>query len=250
MLIKTKIHNRTIGGKCWSFVNLFEERVDVNPDIVQFITADDDKAISLGMLDMEANQIAHWGKGIGLKQKNTVCLMMLNRPDFVAFWIGMGKIGVSTALLNTNITGKGFIHSVDVSLKHSEVKVLVVDNDIVGSLTDEIRDLKDKGYQIFLWNELSKKLNALPISRPPKSYRDSVLESDPLVMIFTSGTTGLPKAAKITSTKFFIGGLPLSVMGYLKPGVRSYGCLPLYHSAGGMLGVSACLQTGATMVIR
>ena len=56
--------------------------------------------------------------------------MMLNCPEMVAFWIGMGKIGVATALLNTNTTGKALVHTVSVATKDSEIKMLIVDQDL------------------------------------------------------------------------------------------------------------------------
>jgi len=52
--------------------------------------------------------------------------MMTNKPEFISIWIGMAKIGVSSALLNVNTTGKGLIHGVTVAVKSSEQKIFVV----------------------------------------------------------------------------------------------------------------------------
>jgi acyl-CoA synthetase (AMP-forming)/AMP-acid ligase II len=38
--------------------------------------------------------------------RDTVAVMVLNRPEMVASWIGLGKIGLASALINTNSTGK------------------------------------------------------------------------------------------------------------------------------------------------
>jgi fatty-acyl-CoA synthase len=67
---------------------------------------------------------------VNLKEKDTVALIMHNRPDFVAFWLGVSKVGVRTALLNTNVTGKALVHSVQVAVADSKTKVMQCKRDI------------------------------------------------------------------------------------------------------------------------
>ncbi|CAM9955980.1 unnamed protein product, partial [Hapterophycus canaliculatus] len=71
-----------------------------------------------------------------------------------------------------------------------------------------------------------------------------------LLYVYTSGTTGLPKASKITHLRFFAGAALFSVTARLRPDDRVYCALPLYHSSGGMLGVGGCWRAGCTLVIR
>jgi len=72
--------------------------------------------------------------------------------------------------------------------------------------------------------------------------------TDNFGFIYTSGTTGLPKAANIMHVKFCsMGSLPL--MSGLEAGDRLYTCLPIFHSAGGGIGVVGCILTGSTLVL-
>ena len=65
--------------------------------------------------------------------------------------------------------------------------------------------------------------------------------------IYTSGTTGLPKAAKVTHARMYgLGGVG-RLLG-LGPGDVLYTCLPLYHTAGGGLGVMICLLQGPELL--
>jgi hypothetical protein len=191
MLGKVKIHGFLKKGKVWSFADLMESRVDINPNIVQIVTAEDGQVTTLGMMENEANRFANWGKDVQkLKQKNTVCLMLFNKPHFVSFWYGMSKIGVSTAMLNTNITGKPFLHSVRVSVANSDSKAVVIDDELEQTLSLEIEELSKEGVTVFVWSQLCAAASSCPATRPPRSCRNEVYENDPLIFIFTSGTTG------------------------------------------------------------
>lgn len=251
MLYMMKVHGY-FTPKFWSVVDMMESRFDEVP-CTQFISVETGEEVSTAQVDQLANKFAHWGHDVQqLKQKNTVCLMLHNRPEFVSFWIGMAKIGVSTALLNTNITGKPLLHSVEVSVAASEHKLLVIDDDIVETLSDDLVELRSHGVTVISWSDLQSQLSEhnCPIIRPPKTCRDQIKESDPVIFIFTSGTTGLPKAAKISSTRMFMMTLPFRTMGYLGLGSRIYCVLPLYHAAGGVSCAVAALLSGATVVLR
>jgi fatty-acyl-CoA synthase len=251
MLITLKQHSKK-NGKVWSYVDDFERKVDKEADVIQFIFVENDEYISRQALDRRANQIGHWAHSdkVNLKQRDTVAFMLLNRPDYVAFWLGVSKVGVRTALLNTNITGKALIHSVTVAVQDSQTKVLVVDGEIRDQISDEIQELQSQGVRVFYWDEASRIVDTFPTDRPDRALRNQVVERDPFLYIFTSGTTGLPKAGKISHTRFYLGSMPVATFCYLKPGMRMYTCLPLYHSAAGMLGVGGVLRTGGTMVVR
>ena len=191
MLLKVKVHGFLIQGRVWSLADLIESRVDKNPYTVQIITAEDGDVTTLGMIDMDANRIANWGKDeLKLQQKNTVCLMMHNKPGFVSFWYGMLKIGVSTAMLNTNTTGKSFLHSVRVSVAMSDHKVVVIDDELRGTLSSEIEELEREGVNVISWSSLLSSVALFSSTRPPRSCRSLVKEDDPALFIFTSGTTG------------------------------------------------------------
>ena len=52
-------------------------------------------------LERRANRYAAWALDQGLKPGATVALFMENRPDYLAIWFGMAKVGLSNALINT-----------------------------------------------------------------------------------------------------------------------------------------------------
>jgi len=63
-------------------------------------------------LDARANRYARWARARGLGKGDAICLMMANRPEYVAIWLGMARAGVATALINTNLAGPSLAHSI------------------------------------------------------------------------------------------------------------------------------------------
>lgn len=288
MLYYSKQHSRRYGNKPFSIATYLEDIVSKHPSRVQFITVEDGVEVTLGEIESRANQVAYWGHKIAsLHLRDTVALMMLNRPDFFAFWFGLAKIGVTTAFINTNVTGKALLHSVDVATKDCEKRILVIDGDLRSQISES--DMKEltgtMNVHVYFWDDLlSQRIIHLPQTRlviddtdsdsenggsnvnrssardtdsdndrhhrNVQSRRHEIMERDPLLLIFTSGTTGLPKASKISQSRFYLATLPYRFMCNLGPTDRIYNCLPLYHSAGGMLGLAAALRSGACMVLR
>jgi acyl-CoA synthetase (AMP-forming)/AMP-acid ligase II len=73
----------------------------------------------------------------------------------------------------------------------------------------------------------------------------------PIFYIFTSGTTGLPKASITTHMKVFRAGTQFGVnVMSLKPEDTYYCALPLYHSNALTVGFGSCLSSGATLALR
>jgi fatty-acyl-CoA synthase len=243
MLKDVKGHEKVVKkNKKWNFVDFFEGTVDADPDNVLFIVAEDGSEHTRGAVDEEANGLAAWAHSLGLKQRDSVALMMPNRPAFFAFWLGMAKVGVSTGLLNTNLMGKSLLHSVELAVRGSSQKVLVVDAELMDGLAAELPQLKALGIQVFSWDDVAHGVMTIRAGaaggssgggsgRPGKEGRSEITPSDTLILIYTSGTTGLPKASKISHTRYLNGGSMMKVFCYLKPGDRQYCCLPLVNIA-------------------
>ena len=80
---------------------------------------------------------------------------------------------------------------------------------------------------------------------------DKVVAGDTAFYIFTSGTTGVPKAALFPNVKIVAGSTNITKAGYrLTSDDCMYNCLPLYHSTGLILGLCACIQVGASTFIK
>ena len=80
--------------------------------------------------------------------------------------------------------------------------------------------------------------------------RREVTLRDRALYIFTSGTTGPPKAAIVTHRKVMNWSLWFSGLTNAGPNDRMYNCLPMYHSVGGVVAVWSVLLAGGCVVLR
>ena len=240
--------------KNYSVADIFEEKVDRDGDFVQIITVEDGIKHTLISLEKTANMVAHWGISEQLQTTDsTVGLLMLNRPEHVSVWLGLAKIGCSTAMLNTNISGSSLIHCIEISLKRTDKKIVIVDDDMYGkTMTEEDKNaIRALGIRLFPWSELLKASASLGYERPPRNMRANMGPKDTLMYIFTSGTTGKPKASRISHLRYESGCFPYQKICNLDGKVdRVYCALPLYHSSAAIMGFGACMKHGITMVLR
>jgi fatty-acyl-CoA synthase len=202
--------------------------------------------------DARANQFADWGLSAGLKAGDTVALFMENRPDYIAFWTGMAKIAVRTALINYNLAGAGLAHCVRIV----DCKAIVMNPELAPQFASA-RGQVDLPLGAFVLGgpadglvQIDGAVDRAAKSRVDRSIRAGVKGGDVALYIYTSGTTGLPKAAKISGVR------ARGLMRVFKDATeasrneRILLTLPLYHATGGMCGVGTALNAGACIVLQ
>jgi fatty-acyl-CoA synthase len=208
-----------------------------------------------------ANRVAWWGADQGIGRGEVVALLMENRPEFVASWMGLAKLGAVIALINTNLTGKALRHA----FAAASARHLIVGSECLDRLATTADDLASPlrvwiardphgSARPIAWpsgaEDLDAALAEMTPANPPRAFRDGVVTGDDLFYIYTSGTTGLPKAARFSHLRFFAtGDLAAWAMRLRRTDVH-YCALPLYHSAGGVMQVGAALYAGATLALR
>ena len=69
---------------------------------------------TFGDFDERANRIADWALEQGFNAGDTVALVAENSPDYIAVWVGLSKVGVTTALINSNLEGAGLAHCINI----------------------------------------------------------------------------------------------------------------------------------------
>lgn len=60
------------------------------------------RTVTFGEMNALANRVAHAALSAGLQRGDVVALMMENRPEYPMVWLGLAKVGIIAALLNTS----------------------------------------------------------------------------------------------------------------------------------------------------
>ena len=146
-----------------------------------------------------ANRFARWALNQGLAKGDIACLMMPNRPEYMAIWLGLTSVGVIVSLINPNLRGASLAHCVNiVAPKH----VIVA-----AEVSEEFRDAATRlACRPQLWSHgdngpferVDRAVERFSGERLTQSERRTVTIADRALLIYTSGTTGLPKAANIS----------------------------------------------------
>eukprot|EP00842_Homolaphlyctis_polyrhiza_P005195 jgi/Hompol1/5677/HPOL_004649-RA len=262
--------------------SFFEYCVDKHAERTAVVAVDHAARYTFRELDAAANRIARWAQSIGLKQLDTVALLMENRPEFLAMTMGFAKIGVTIALINTNLKAELLHHAISVSDARAVI-VSIAKHDNWASLStiqgasasfavtkdvywyagenmpvpcDSIPAAASSSEKIELATNsrhhvLSPEtLAAQSAERLPPSVRDQITSRMPLYYIFTSGTTGPSKAAKFSHRRFIGAAVTWAAPSGLKAGDCYYITLPLYHGNAGVVAVAPCYLLGNTIVLR
>lgn len=137
--------------------------------------------------------------------KEIVAVDFMNSPQFVFLWLGLWSIGAIPAFINYNLTGRPLLHS----LKTSTTRIVFVDPQIKHQFTQEVTDtlassnardgkgpIQTVHFDVALEQHISRLLGV----REPDKSRGAV-RLDLAVLIFTSGTTGLPKPGFVSWQK-------------------------------------------------
>jgi fatty-acyl-CoA synthase len=200
--------------------------------------------------DARANRFAQWALGQGLQPGHAVALVMENCPDYPTIWYGLSKVGVVTALINSNLEGKGLAHCINIA----DCKAVIANGKQAEAVQAIAPDLAEG---IKAWDldgrfgeNLEAALNDVPCTRPSRDHRTHLRGKDTMLFIYTSGTTGLPKAARIPHMRMARSArMPVAMCGLSEEDIV-YNVLPLYHITGGGLGMGGALLVGATTVLR
>ncbi|KAL8948206.1 MAG: hypothetical protein Q9222_005581 [Ikaeria aurantiellina] len=187
--------------------------------------------------------------------KEIVALTFMNCPEFIFLWMGLWSIGAYPAVINYNLTGAPLIHC----LATSTARIVLVDEEISARFTSEVisaitspsfRAGKGPMEMTVFTPQLASHITSSVVGqREPDSSRAGDPSHHMAALIFTSGTTGFPKAAVVSWAKITVGGEFVSRWLGLTRKDRFYTCMPLYHSTASILGMGTCLIRGTTFVL-
>ena len=153
-------------------------------------------------MDDITSGIARGFQDIGVGQGDVVCRMLPNCEDFIATWLGLAKIGAVTAPINPEFSGAALARLINLT----EARVLVLEADLEASIlgiAGELEYLEQIIYRapanftpdLGLSRFTHQRVDALK-QQGCQPHPVDVRFSDPVMILFTSGSTGPSKAVE------------------------------------------------------
>jgi fatty-acyl-CoA synthase len=212
----------------------------------------DAETLSFRALLDRSNRYTRWAWVHGLGKGDTVCLLMPNRPEYMAIWIGICRAGGVVALLNTHLAGHSLAHCIDVVAPRH----VIVARELLEAFRGAVPHLATDA---IVWShgdggpglpDIAKEIEELSGAALATVERARVTVDDRALHVYTSGTTGPPKAAIVSHFRLMNWTHWFAGMMETRSSDRMYNCLPMYHSVGGAVATGAVLVNGGSVVIR
>ena len=208
-------------------------------------------------LNESINRYANYFLSIGLKRGDVINVFLENRPELLIMIGAMSKTGIIASLINTRQRSATLAHS----LKVNKVKAYVIGEEIYEAF-EEVRNelnltsedrlyfLKDEGKMSIPegFRDLMEEVKDQDVSTPDTI--NDIIGTDTYAYIFTSGTTGLPKAAPMRHVHM-IG----SIYGWggmannMQTEDVIYITLPLFHSNAVHIGLGSAFYAGSAVAL-
>jgi fatty-acyl-CoA synthase len=227
---------------------VIEELAETRGDAPALLSAHE--CLTYRALDDRANRYARWALEQNLGKGEAVCLIMPNRPEYLAIWLGISKVGGVVSLINTNLRGAALAHCLDIV----KPQHIIVASELCGEVRAALAPMASPPK---IWSHgsddfvrIDRVIEKLPGGRLTEAERRGVTIADRALHIYTSGTTGLPKAAHVSHHRLMQWSFWFAGLMNTGPEDRMYDCLPLYHSVGGVVATGAVLVRGGSVVIR
>ena len=237
-------------NKKLSLLNFFDNNVKKRPNDIAFIFEGDE--ITWKEADEQTNKYAGFLKSQNIHKGDCFAILMDNSPDFLMLLLASFRVGSLAALINTTVSGEGLKHVIGIS----DVKLITAGASHLEKLSSALGDSDLKNIPIFGMEDNEKIPDQIEdIKKLSKQFSTFIpyqpIMKDVAAYIFTSGTTGLPKAALVDHAKLVKGSFAGHFLCFnFNKNDRLYMTLPLYHSTGLILGWAASLRSGCPNVIK
>ncbi len=218
----------------------FDEVSAARQDAIAVI--DERERVTFDEFSRRANRYARWALENGLRKDDVVALLMGNCADYAAIWLGLTRVGVVVALLNTNLPAPSLAHCLRVVM----AREAIVSDALYETCVEACAPLESPP-RVHLHGAAVAGLSGDPLRA---EEANEPTPGDRALYIFTSGTTGLPKAAIVTHRRLLNWSLWFSGLIDAGPQDRIYNCLPMYHSVGGVVAIWSLLLAGGSVVVR
>ncbi|MDP5276749.1 ATP-dependent acyl-CoA ligase [Chengkuizengella axinellae] len=196
---------------------------------------------TFAQLDELSGKVANHLRNLGIEKGEHVALMLNNCPEFIWIWFGLAKLGAVMVPINVNIKG----NSLQYILQHSDSKLIITNKEYLQIINAAL--LTNNPYHSV---DLERFMSAAMQEEAFEKNVSSIKLTDPMAILYTSGTTGLPKGVVLPHYSYIhTGSLFVEDMMNITKDDILFTCLPLFHINAQQLSVMGALVAGIPLVL-
>jgi fatty-acyl-CoA synthase len=183
---------------------------------------------------------------------------MDNTPEFLFAAFGAGLSNSIFFAINTGFRGETLAKIMD----QAGISFLIINDSTLKEVGDVIKNVQvigpenvyaigDKNsFQSKEFQSLEEAVKAAELTPVPPRYRVKVDNFSPVIVIYTSGTSGLPKGVPCTHIKLVGAGFVVQSAVHLNKHDRGYISMPLFHSNAWYIGILPQMIVGGSFVLK
>jgi crotonobetaine/carnitine-CoA ligase len=204
------------------------------------------RALSYRALDEQANRVANGLTALGLAKGDTLVSLLTNCAEQALLFFAAAKLGVIWAPLNAALVGRDLAYAVN----HTRASVAVVGDTLWDEYAAVKRELTQVRAEVLVHDERpGTRPFATLLEGTAAPPRVTIQPHDPLSIVYTGGTTGLPKGVLLSNFAQLCAGYRYREMFRPTRADRHLSVLQLFHTGGQQMGVVGPLVSGIPSVI-
>jgi long-chain acyl-CoA synthetase len=181
----------------------------------------------------------------GVKQGDRVAILISNTPEFLYAYFGAVMLGTVTVPINTFLSGR----EVSVNLNDCEAEYLISSTEfekVVATVKNEVKTIK----QAFSFG--TTEFGGVDILKysAVKDFSDPIIDAEDIAtLLYTSGTTGVPKGVMLTHSNLLANVYGFKVKLNTRRSDRFVALLPLFHAYAFMTCILGPLESGCSIIL-
>ena len=236
-------------GDMQNNVGLFlAKRAVRDPNLEAMVEPATGRRFTYRHMNERSNRVADVMRGLGVRKGDRVALLLMNGVEFLETFFGLGKIGAVCVPLNWRLVAD----ELEFILKDSGTTVLVFADEFSGT----VADLHGRGTAVAHWVQLGRASREAFAA----SYDEAIATADPaepevvgadddlLFIMYTSGTTGLPKGVMHSHSTVMWSVFTVNATADLRYKDRYLLALPFFH-VGALNPALSTIHRGGTGII-
>ena len=246
---------KNYGEDDWSFYHVLHDTYGLNDYDEAFLF--EDRSWTYAQMRTEVGRLAAALKQLGVGNRTVVAMFINNSPEFYFLWWALFKIGAIPAPLNTSIGQEPFRHCLRVSAAEYLLcsyelyetmtssldlteSALPSDDKCISPQTPDLRFVAAYDFgtypppsslctSVATLKQSDFRLDGTNVADWPPESRPKIKSTDISQYLFTSGTTGLPKAATFPTAFCHMSANPHRWPVMWQKKRRAYLCPPMFH---------------------